>query len=331
MDVSLPRASFSLGRKKLGFLICFGAILLVVPFMPINNYQIFILEGALIWGIYAISYNLLLGYTGLLSFGHGLLVGSGAYSAALLMQYTGIQSFWLLLLISIGAAILVSMAVGALCVRYTSIYFTMLTLAFAQLGALIVIKFGDITGGSNGVAVGVPSLFGVEMGMGNFDFAISYLFYITVFILVLTILLFYIIVNSPFGKTLQSIRENPTRARFLGISVMKYRWISFVITGAFAGMAGALYAFMRGWITPSMNIMIGFQASSHVVFAVLIGGVGTFIGPLVGAFVFEYLWVYVPQFFEFKQFVIGAIVIAVVILFRRGIVGELKPRLKKWL
>lgn len=327
MNVSLLNQRFTLDRKKLGLIILFGIVLLLISFLPVSDYQVYILEGALIWAIYAISYNLLFGYTGLLSFGHGLLIGSGAYTVALIMKYTGMQSFWLLLLISIVVTILFSMGLGALCVRYTSIYFTMLTLGFAQLGVVIIRQFGGITGGDNGISVSAPSLFGVGSEMGSFDFSVSYLFYIVVFLLILTIIIFYMIVNSPFGKTVQAIRENPTRVRFIGISVKKYRWISFVISGAFAGMAGALTAFMTGYIEPGM---VGFVASSTIVFTVLIGGVGTFTGPLVGAFVFKYLEHYTTTQFEYYNFFIGATIIAVVILFRRGIIGELEPRLRKW-
>ena len=199
----------------------------------------------LIYAIAALGFNLLLGYTGLLSFGHSAYFGIGAYSAAFLVKYFGIGSIEVYILVELVFTGLISAAFGYVCVRHTRIFFGILTLALSQVLWTLAYKFFWVTGGTDGLRVAFANL--TLLG-GSIDFkgrnayqsfVHSYYYYV-LFLFCVCTLLMWVIVHSPFGKALQAIRDNETRAQFLGIPIRRYRWLAFLLSGSFTGLAGIL-------------------------------------------------------------------------------------------
>lgn len=310
--------------KLIIFIIVMIIALLLPSFLP--PYYVYLICLSMVMSIYALAFNLLFGDTGLLSFGHALLFGVGIYGVALLQKYTAINSFELILLIVIVASIIFSATLGIVCVRSTEVYFTMLTLGFGQLFYALIVKFGNITGGTDGLPVSVPTVLGYTFEGGKMSFITFPYYYIILIILLLSILSLWRIINSPFGKTLQAIRDNPERARFIGISLIKYREVAFVVSGAFSGLAGMLFSILHGHVTPEM---VDWLASARIVFITLLGGYDLFIGPIVGAFVYTFIDVYMKALFEYWEFLMGAFIILFVVVFPRGIGGGIDLLVKK--
>jgi branched-chain amino acid transport system permease protein len=292
----------------------------------------------LVWGIFAIGFNILLGRTGLLSFGHAALWGTGAYAAG--WASANITTFPLLLVaIGVVTAVFLSMVLGWLSLRRGGIYFAILTLAFAQMIYYMAsAPLAFITGGDNGLTgVEIGSLLGVfDLGtelpsvagtlLGTWRYA-----FIGVF-LVLSVAAIYRILNSPYGIVFQAIRENEQRAEFVGFNVWRYKLAAFVLSGTFAGLAGALFT-IHGQYVPLSSLY--WQTSGEVVIMTVLGGVGSLLGPLFGAGI--YLWVeYIVSggypfdwIAPYWLLVLGLVFVTVVVLFPEGIwglVGDLRDR-----
>ena len=327
MDPSPVRRDFA-GRLRAAALAV--VLLLLLPWL-IPPYQTILLSYGLIFGIAALGFNLLLGYTGLLSFGHSAYFAVGAYAVALLVKYLHVTSMELSLLGGIIASIIISGLFGAVCVRYTRIFFAVLTLALSQVLWSLALKFYWVTGGTDGLRVPTPSLLGgLISGTGDKVLFLSrpyYYFVLGVFLACVAIL--WVIVHSPFGQALQAIRDNETRAEFVGIQVRRYRWVAFLISGVFTGLAGALWAPLNGLVTPDI---IYWPFSGRIVFLTVLGGFRTFTGPIVGAVVFNYLETYAVGATVYWQFVLGSVLVVLVMTMPSGIVGtvrQLTPRLKR--
>jgi branched-chain amino acid transport system permease protein len=273
-----------------------------------------------IFAIFGLGLNLLLGYTGLLSFGQSTFFGSAAYVAGYLLKLHGINVFAAL---SIGIVVgAVSAAlVGYLCVQRSGLYFIMLTFALNQMFYFIAYQWTTVTGGEDGMpGIGRPALLGV-------DFRNPLAYY--VFVAALFLLSLWImkrIVESPLGKILQAIRENDVRAEAVGYDVPRFKLLAFIIGGAFSGLAGVLYAMLFG-IVPLEAI--GFVFSGNVVFATLIGGSGSLYGPIIGSFVFIWLSESVSVVWERWPLLLGVAFVIVVLFFRGGCV-EAWARLWSW-
>jgi len=299
------------------------ALLLVVMPRVLPPYQTILLEYGLVMAIAALGFNLLLGYTGLLSFGHSAFFGAGAYVVALMVKYLHVQSMELFLLGTIVACFALSLLFGFVCVRYTRIFFSILTLALSQVLWSLAYKFYDVTGGSDGLRVPTPTLLGVTLGSDedktNF-LAHGYYYYVLV-VFAACVLVMWLIVHSPFGKALQAIRDNETRARFVGIQIRKYRLVAFLASGVFAGIAGALWVPLNGLTTPDI---LYWPFSGEIVFMSVLGGFRTFSGPIVGAIVFNYLKTYAVGFTTYWQAFLGIIFVVLVLVLPSGIVGTLK-------
>jgi branched-chain amino acid transport system permease protein len=296
-------------------------VLLVLPWL-IPAYQTILLSYGLAFAIAALAFNLLLGYTGLLSFGHSAYFGVGAYSVAFLVKYLHLASMELHLLGGIAASALVSLLFGLVCVRYTRIFFAMLTMALSQVLWSLAFKFYWVTGGTDGLRVSTPTLLGLVGGpaadkIGFLSHAYYY-FVLGVFVLCVTIL--WLILHSPFGKALQAIRDNETRAEFVGIRVRRYRLLAFVISGTFTGIAGALWAPLNGLVVPDI---LYWPFSGRIVFMTVLGGFRTFAGPIVGAVVFNYLETYAIGSTTYWQLVLGVVLVVLVMAMPAGIVGTL--------
>src|SRR3954467_5698787 len=264
-----------------------------------------------IFAIFGLGLNLLLGYTGLLSFGQSTFFGSAAYVAGWLLKNYAINVF-LALGVGTGVGALSALAVGYLCVQRSGIYFIMLTFALNQLFYFVAYQWTSVTGGEDGMP-GVP-----RPAMLGIDFADPIAYYVFVSLLFLAALwLMSRIVASPFGKILQAIRENETRAEAVGYDVARFKLLAFVVAGAFSGAAGVLYATLFG-IVPLEAI--GFVFSGNVVFATLIGGSGSLYGPIIGSFVFIWLSESMSVMWARWPLLLGVAFIGVVLFFRGGVV-----------
>jgi branched-chain amino acid transport system permease protein len=300
-------------------------ILIVLAILPrvVDIYQTQLLIYGLIFGIAALGFNLLLGYTGLLSFGHSAYFGTGAYTVAFVVRDLGVQSMELCILGGLLGTFAVSALFGFVCVRHTRIFFGILTLALSQVLWSLAFKFFWVTGGTDGIRVASSrlTLLGGLIdfrGPGAFQrFIFAYYYYVLALFAIATTVM-WIVVHSPFGKALQAIRDNETRARFIGISVRRYRWIAFVVSGLFTGLAGILWVPLNGLTTPDI---LYWPFSGEIVFMTVLGGFRNFSGPIVGAMVFNYLKAYAVASTEYWQLLLGLVLVVLVLALPTGIVG----------
>ena len=300
-------------------------VLIILALVPVvaSTYQTQLLTYGLTLAIAALGFNLLLGYTGLLSFGHSAYFGAGAYAVALMMRYLGVSSMELFLLGGIVCSAALAALFGVVCVRHTRIFFAILTLALSQVLWTLAYKFFWITGGTDGLRVPFSklTLLGGLIGFPGADafarFISFYYYYVLVVFCVCTALM-WLIVHSPFGKTLQAIRDNETRARFLGVRIWRYRWLAFLVSGIVTGLAGTLWVPLNGLTTPDV---LYWPQSGKIVFFAVLGGFRNFSGPIVGAVLFNYLEVYAIALTEYWQITLGAILIILVTFLPAGIVG----------
>jgi len=300
-----------------------ASILFVLLLLPsfVDTYQMQLLIYGLVAAIAALGFNLLLGYTGLLSFGHSAYFGVGAYAVAFVVQYLGPHSMEFYILIGVPVVAITSALLGYICVRHTQIFFGILTLALSQVLYSLALKLYWETGGSDGLRVPRPSLL---LGLLSFSgprgfqhFITSYYYYVLA-IFVVCVVMMWVIVHSPFGKTLQAIRDNEVRARFLGIRIRRFRWIAFLISGTFTGLAGILWVPLNGLTTPDV---LYWTFSGEIVFTALLGGFRNFTGPIVGGLVFTYLKTYAVATTEYWQLLLGVVLVTLVLVLPTGIVG----------
>ena len=264
-----------------------------------------------IFAIFGLGLNLLLGYTGMLSFGQATFFGSAAYVAGFLLKHYAINVF-LALAIGVGVGAASALVVGYLCVQRSGIYFIMLTFALNQLFYFIAYQWTTVTGGEDGMpGIPRPAFLGVNFG----DPLNYYIFVALLFLLALWLM--QRIVASPLGRILQAIRENELRAEAVGYNVARFKLLAFVIGGAFSGLAGVLYAMLFG-IVPLEAI--SFVFSGNVVFATLIGGSGSLYGPIIGSFVFIWLSESVSLLWARWPLLLGVAFVIVVLFFRGGVV-----------
>ena len=308
--------------------------LVILPFV-VPPYQTVLLSYGLIFAIAALGFNLLLGYTGLLSFGHSAYFGVGAYAVAFVVKYLKIDSMEVLLLAGILGSALVAALFGLLCVRYTKIFFGILTMALSQVLWSLAFKFFWVTGGSDGLRVPTPTLLagtvkiGATAGQDKLDFLSHRYYFYVLAIFVICVALMWVIVHSPFGKALQAVRDNETRAEFVGVQVWHYRWVAFLISGVYTGLAGALWVPLNGLTTPDI---LHWTFSGEMVFFTVLGGFQTFFGPIVGAVIYNYLETYAVGHTVYWQMVLGIVLVVLVLALPAGIVGtaiRLVPRFRK--
>jgi branched-chain amino acid transport system permease protein len=302
-------------------------IVIVLGLLPrfVDPYQTVLLTYGLIMAIAALGFNLLLGYTGLLSFGHSAYFGAGAYTVAFIVRDLGAQSMELCILGGLLGTLVVSALFGFVCVRHTRIFFGILTLALSQVLWSLAFKFFWVTGGTDGIRVASAKLTLLGglidfKGSGSFQrFVFAYYYYVLAVFVVATVIM-WVIVHSPFGKALQAIRDNEVRALFVGVRVQRYRWVAFVISGLFTGLAGILWVPLNGLTTPDI---LYWPFSGEIVFMTVLGGFRTFSGPIVGAVIFNYLKTYAVASTEYWQMLLGIVLVVLVMVLPTGIVGML--------
>ena len=294
-------------------------VLAVLPHL-IEPYHTILLAYGLVMAIAALGFNLLLGYTGLLSFGHAAYFGVGAYAVAFMVKYLHVQSMELFILGAIAASLVVTILFGWVCVRYTRIFFGILTLALSQVLWSLAFKFYWVTGGTDGLRVPTPSLMGVTSGAGEdkIEFLAHHYYTYVLVVFAACALLMWVIVNSPFGKALQAIRDNETRAEFIGIRIRRYRLVAFLVSGVFTGIAGALWVPLNELTTPEV---LYWPFSGEIVFMTVLGGFRAFTGPIIGAVAFNYLKTYAVGFTVYWQFLLGTVLVILVLALPTGIAG----------
>lgn len=294
-----------------------SAVLALLALIPLTGerYAIYLVTEIMIFALLATSYNLLLGYGGLVSFGHAAYFAIGAYACAILLT----RLEWPFVIAFPGAIVIsamVSAVIGFFCVRLTEIYFSILTLAFAQLVWAVAFKWVSVTGGDTGfIGVAVPELLNQP---GRF-------FYFALAVVAVCLGLLRIITRSAFGTILVAIRENRNRAAFIGVEVRYVQLLAFTLAGTFAGVAGALFTLFNhsvfvetAWWTSSAEVMI----------MTILGGIGSFIGPTVGAAVLILLDRLITEFTVYWPTVLGIILLCVLFFFPDGLTGVLTKRLE---
>jgi len=290
-------------------------ILLALPPLVMALGQPFYLDlvrRIMILAIAAISLNLILGYGGLVSFGHAAYLGIGAYAVGILGFY-GITNGWLQWLVAIGASALVALAIGAVSIRTSGIYFIMITLAFTQMLYYLGISIAEF-GGDDGMRLKAKSQFAGLVDLGD---PVAF-YYVVLLLMLLAVFLTYKIVKSRFGMVLRATKSNEARSRAIGFSAYPYRLAAFVIAGAMCGLAGALYANHTNYITPGL---MSWQQSGDIMFMVILGGMASTAGPVLGAFALLLVEDLLSGWTQHWQVILGPLLILSVIFFRRGLAG----------
>jgi branched-chain amino acid transport system permease protein len=304
-----------LSRGTVWLVIALVFFLFLLP-LGVGRYPLYLAIQILILSVFSLGFNLLFGYTGLLSFGQAGFFGVGAYACAKILL--AVPNLFLGLLGGVVIAGATALVLGFLSVRHTRIYFSMLTLAFGMMIYSVAWKWRDFTGGDDGL-VGIPRAPLAIPGLGSLSVAsMERYYYVVVVVSVLAIWAMYRLVNSPLGLTLQGIRDSESRAEFAGVAVQSYRLAAFTIAGLYAGLAGALLPPLENTVTPPVA---HWSTSAEPVMATLLGGIHTFGGPIVGAFLFFMLKDIIVRFTEYWLIWLGAIVVALVMGFRGGVVG----------
>jgi branched-chain amino acid transport system permease protein len=325
----VPLKGIVQNRRWMAYAIIFIALLSFPHFFSI--YHLMLFEYGLTFAIVALGFNLLLGYTGLLSFGHGAYFATGAYAVAMIGRYfPNAYALEILIPAALFFALLISIFFGFLCVRHTKIFFSILALALSMLLYALIFKLYNLTGGSDGIPVPIPSLFGISFaGVRRPAFLAGTYYYFLLLIFALSFLIMRGIVSSPFGKALQAIRDNEVRAELIGIRVRRYRLYAFCISGLYVGLGGALWSFVNGHVTADLSHWV---FSGEIVYMTLLGGFGIFEGPVIGAILFNYLKLYAMGYTQYWMFVIGATLIVLVLLLPHGVAGgaaDLWTKIKK--
>ena len=282
------------------------------------------------YAIALLGFNLLFGYAGLLSFGHAMFLGFGAYGAAVLAGVLGIKSFEAVLFAVMLLAALAAVPIGVLCMRYVGIFFGMLTLAFGMLFYSFLFKFYHLTGGDSGMRVPRMNIIGLEFAQYNkIEFLAGPFYYYCLALLVIAAFVMWRIVHSPFGLHLKALRDNPRKAEYLGVHVHQFRLAAFVISAAYGAAGGAILGFRIGIADPEL---VYWTQSGQLVFMAVLGGFSNFFGPIIGALAYTLLQDQLQSLTQYWRFVLGAILAVIVIGFPGGLAGladDLRWRARK--
>ena len=279
------------------------------------------------YAVVLLGLNLLFGYAGLLSFGHALFFAVGAYTVAFLTSRFSFFYMEIILLIAIIVSAVLAGLIGAVCVRYIKIYFAMLTLAFGMLLYSFLLKFYHLTGGDEGMRVLRPYLLGINLSaVPKMQFLLGSYYCYALAVLILATWVMWRIISSPFGLSLMAIRDNSEKATYLGIDVKRYRWVAFVISGAYAAIGGALVAPVVGQVDPTLTY---WTHSGTLVFMTLLGGFTHFFGPMLGGVIYIFLQDTVMSLIPYWRFIFGAMLAFIVIVAPGGVAGVISTLVKK--
>lgn len=300
--------------KKSWWLILLIILSILAPAF-LSEFYLTVLCEALVMSMLALSFNLLFGYMGQLSFGQAAFYGLGGYTVAMLVTKLHFN-FWLSIVAGVLVAGLIGLIVGYFCVRLRGIYFAVLTLAFGQLIFFIVFKWHNFTGGDDGIQGIFPPEF--------LKSPTAYYYFILIIFLVSAFVLWKML-HSPFGQTIVSMRENAERTEFLGINIARYQLIAFVIAAAIAGLAGAIWVPFYRSVAPSYLTWI---KSGEPVMAAILGGPSLFYGPILGMFIMTFFHSWVLGFTVYWPVVMGALILIIIFLLPGGILGFIQEKMK---
>ena len=305
-------------------LIVSGVLLLLAAGMPFaSSYVIILVTHALVFAILAMSLDLLLGYTGLPSLGQAAFLGMGAYLTAILASDYGFGldwSFWIVVLLGILLGAAAAAVFGLFAIRATGVYFLMITLALGMCMWGLAYRWNSLTGGDNGINLPPRPEFGISLA-DDVTF-----FYVVLGFFTLTLGALYVIVRSPFGRTLIGIREREQRMRILGYNTWLHKYIAYVIAGGFGGLAGVLWAHMNGLVSPEDVLL---TTSVDALLMVVLGGPGTLIGGALGALVVTFLRDYLSTVVHWWQYVLGGVYVLTILYLPGGLMG-IPERVREW-
>ncbi|MDQ0256908.1 branched-chain amino acid transport system permease protein [Evansella vedderi] len=315
--------------QKGAWIVC-CLMLFAVPLLITKNSYLFLLTNIFIWSVFAMSYNLLLGFTGIISFGHAMFFGIGAYSLALTARHVpgGEVGFILAILATVVICFVLSLIVGLLSLRLRDTFYALITLAVATIFVIIAEQWRSMTMGNDGfnfTASLSRDLFGFINLLDR-----RHVYYIALIFLIGMFLLLKRFIDSPVGRTLQAIRDNEARAASLGYAVLNYKLISNILAGVMAGLAGVVYAISIRFVSP--DSVLGVENTIDVLLMTVIGGVGTLLGPIIGAAVVEVSSHYlmglanIHPIFERWVILFGVVFILIILFFPAGIVGTIKQK-----
>jgi branched-chain amino acid transport system permease protein len=279
----------------------------VIPHPALRDFLIYFMA----YGLLAMSLNLLVGLTGLVSFGHAAYFATGAYTFGLLMQ-SGKVSIPIAFVATIAGTAVLALVIGAICVRLKEIYFAFITLAFQMFIHSIILTWVSLTGGDQGLRGGIPRP--VFLGVDLNDGRVLYSF--CVFVFIACVMIMRQVWQSPFGYTLRMIRDNPARANFLGVNVARVKLGIFVIAGAIASVSGILLALFVSGAYPEFGF---WTTSGEAIFMIMLGGTQLFLGPLVGALLLQLLNHFVTVYTEYHGLVLGSVILLIVLGLRQGV------------
>jgi branched-chain amino acid transport system permease protein len=314
-------------RTNTGFWIGFVVVVTALAVAPLGLPEFWrkFLTEILIWGLLAMSSDILIGYTGMVSFGHSAFFGLGLYGAAAALLVLRAPNLWIALGVGLAAAALVAVFVAFFATRLRDIYFAITTLVFSQIFYVIIFTWTDVTGGENGLYFSQPPFTIPGIFSGRFSTVTLHWFVLA--IVALSYLVLRRITQSPFGMVLQSIRENEPRTRAIGYHVERYKIVAVLLSGLFAGLSGTLYAIQHRFAAPDF---VFFTVSGEVVIFNVMGGMGTLVGPVVGAAFFLLLREGLSRFWtEYYLIPLGVAFTLMVIFMPQGLLGFLKRRVNQ--
>lgn len=311
-------------KSRRNVLIVTAALIVLAVGTPFaNSYLITLVTHALVFAILAMSLDLLLGYTGLPSLGQAAFLGVGAYLTAILASDYGFGlnwSFWIVVLLGMLMGAATAAVFGLFAIRATGVYFLMITLALGMCMWGLVYRWNSLTGGDNGINLPPRPEFGISLA-DDVTF-----FYVVFGFFVLTLATLYVIVRSPFGRTLEGIRERELRMRILGYNTWLHKYVAYIIAGAFGGLAGVLWAQMNGLVSPEDVIL---TTSVDALLMVVLGGPGTLIGGAIGALVVTFLRDYLSTLVQWWQYVLGGVYVLTILYLPGGLMG-IPERVREW-
>lgn len=301
-------------------------IIALIWFAPnlLSIVQIRMVNEIAYFALFAVSFNFLFGYTGLLSFGHAAYFGLGAYITALSLKHiTGMNPLLSIMIAGVAAAI-GGAIIGFFCVRRKGGYFVLLTLAFNQLLWAVAWKWRDVTRGDDGIGGFVPKK--LSLGIMTLDLTkTEVVYYISMAIILLFLLLGWYLMRTPFGNTIQTIKMNEDRAAFLGYNVNFSKLLIFIISAFFAGIAGSLFALFQDYVAPSA---LDLGMSNQVLLIAFLGGTGSYFGPILGAAIFVYFTNWISSLTNRWEFILGVLFIVLVLYFHKGAIGLIPKKLR---
>jgi branched-chain amino acid transport system permease protein len=305
---------------KGGWVVGAAIVLAALPFVlekGLSPYYLYLAIKINVWALFAVSFNLVLGYAGMMSFGHAAFYGAGAYTCALILAKTSCPMPLAFVAAPVLAAC-VGLIIGYFSVKIKGIfYFAVLTLSFAQLLYIVVYKWRSFTHGDDGIqGIPVPSWISTDVTF------VSYYFF-TLIISLVCVYILWRIVESPFGLMLRTLRENPQRSTFIGMNVQRYRLVAFVISAFFSGVAGALFALLETSVSPDL---LFWSNSGEVILMGLLGGMHIFLGPALGAAIMVLLNSFITLYTGYWQFFLGITLISIVLFFPEGVAGLIHER-----